>query len=208
MLDPAVLRFVLLTLPAAPVRVLEVGAGDGKLAQALRGAGYEVVAIDPDPGSDSVRRLSLHELDEPPGSFDAAVAVVSMHHVEPLAQSCRVLAEAVAPGGALVLDEIDVERFDLETAGWWREHRVAPDDHAHDQTPPPEELVAGLRSHCHSLPTLQAALRDWFELGAPTRWPYLYRWQMPPGIRETEEAMIAAGLVSAIGVRIVGARRR
>jgi hypothetical protein len=31
---------------------------------------------------------------------------------------------------------------------------------------------------------------------------------MPPGIRETEEAMIAAGLVSAIGVRIVGARRR
>ncbi len=49
MLDPAVLRFVSLTLPAAPARVLEVGAGDGKLAQALREAGYEVVAIDPIP---------------------------------------------------------------------------------------------------------------------------------------------------------------
>ena len=187
--------------------MLEVGAGDGELAVALGQAGYDVVAIDPSPGSEAVRELSLHDLDEPDGSFDAAVAIVSMHHVQPLAQSVGVLAAAVAPGGALVLDEIDVDRFDVETASWWREHRVAPDDHAHDHSPAPEELVAALRSHCHSLPTLQAALHEAFELGVPTRWPYLYRWQMPPGMRETEEAMIAAGRVSAVGVRIVGVRR-
>ena len=65
--------------------MLEVGAGDGTLAEALAAAGYDVVAID--PASDRrVRRVALHELDEPP--FDAAVAVISLHHVEPLGESC------------------------------------------------------------------------------------------------------------------------
>ena len=61
--------------------MLEIGAGDGELAAALAAAGYEVVAIDPASEADNVRRVALHELDEPP--FDAAVAVVSLHHVEP-----------------------------------------------------------------------------------------------------------------------------
>lgn len=84
MIDPGLLGFVLDSLPRAPARVLEVGAGDGELAEALGGAGYRVVAIDPASNARNVRAVPLHELSEPPGSFDAAVGVLSMHHVEPL----------------------------------------------------------------------------------------------------------------------------
>src|SRR4051812_8862849 len=45
--DPGVVAFVHAALPPPPARVLEVGAGQGKLAAALRAAGYDVVAIDP-----------------------------------------------------------------------------------------------------------------------------------------------------------------
>lgn len=51
--------------------MLEVGAGAGRLGRALRAAGYEVVAIDPDAESDDVRTGALAELDEPAGSFAA-----------------------------------------------------------------------------------------------------------------------------------------
>jgi SAM-dependent methyltransferase len=208
MLDPGVASFVLGSLPRAPARVLEVGAGEGELARELLSAGYDVVAIDPAASVEPVEALALHELDAPPASFDAAVAVVSLHHVEPLGESCRRLAEVVRPGGALVVDEIDVERFDGRAAGWWLEHRDAgAHTHADHEPGTPEEIVAFLRHHIHSLDAVTGALGQWFELGPPVRGPYLYRWELPPGLRPTEEEDIVAGRLAAVGVRIVGTRR-
>ena len=83
-----------MSLPPPPARVLEVGAGTGELARRLADLGYAVVAIDPG-GEGDVVPIPLLELDEPAGSFDAAVAVVSLHHVEPLEASCGRLAEVV-----------------------------------------------------------------------------------------------------------------
>src|SRR6201987_4525229 len=108
--------FIRANLPEPPARVLEVGAGAGDLARALRAAGYDVLAIDPKPGSDDVRAVALADLDEPAGSFAAAVAVVSLHPVEPLGDSCRKLAELVQTNGTLVLDEFDVGAFDRGAA--------------------------------------------------------------------------------------------
>jgi SAM-dependent methyltransferase len=208
MLDPGVASFVLGALPPAPARVLEVGAGQGELARELICAGYDVVAIDPAAGAEPVRAVALHELDAPPASFDAAVAVVSLHHVEPLDESCRRLAEVVRPGGALVVDEIDVERFDQAAAGWWLEHREPTEHEPADHGPgTPEEIVAFLRHHVHSLDMLIGALGEWFELGPSTRGAYLYRWELPPELRATEEELIAGGRLPAVGVRIVGTRR-
>ena len=87
----AVTAFVRVALPAPPPRVLEVGAGNGELAAALAHAGYEMVAVDPASESPNVRAVPLHELDEPPRSFDAAAAVVSLHHVQPLATGARLV---------------------------------------------------------------------------------------------------------------------
>jgi SAM-dependent methyltransferase len=205
MLDPGVESFVLGSLPPPPARLLEVGAGDGELAVALAEAGYDVVAIDPAATVDHVRAIPLVEVPDAPASFDAAVAIVSLHHVEPLRESCRRLADVVRPGGTLVLDEIDVERFDEGAAGWWLEQR-GPRDHDHAPGTP-EEIVAFLRHHIHDLETIQDALAEWFELGPPTRGPYLYRWELGSEKRGPEESLIATGELPAVGVRIVGTRK-
>jgi SAM-dependent methyltransferase len=210
MLDPGVLRFVRESLPPSPARVLEIGAGGGELARALIADGYQVVAIDPASTSELVQPVALHELHEPARSFDAAVAVVALHHVEPLGRSCRWLADLVRPGGTLVVDEIDVERFDERAARWWLEHRP-PDydhDHGHGHEPlTPEAAVAWLRHHCHALDVMEDALAEGFELGPLVRGPYLYRWELGPELRASEEELIAAGALPAVGVRVVGTRR-
>ncbi len=203
MLDPGLLAFLRASLPARPCRLLEIGAGDGELSAELSAAGYEVIAIDPAATGPPVRPIALHELDDPPESFDAAVAVLSMHHVEPLVESCRRLAEMLRPRGTLILDEIDFERFDERAAGWWLEQH-GPDEH-HGSSP--QEMVLHLRQHCHGLSTMQAVLEEWFELGPPTRGPYLYRWELSPALREVELDLIEAGALQATGARIVGTRR-
>jgi SAM-dependent methyltransferase len=203
MLDASTLSFVRDSLPAPPARVLEVGAGKGELAVELGSLGYDVVAIDPKAEGPAVRPLSLHMLDEPVASFDAAAAVLSMHHVDPLTESCRRLAEVVKPAGVLVLDEIDFARFDERAAGWWLEHH-GPADHAGST---PAEIVCHLREHCHDLARIRDVLAQWFELGATLRGPYLYRWELSPELMATELELITSGALPATGARIIGTRR-
>jgi SAM-dependent methyltransferase len=194
---PDVHAFVRASLPAAPARVLEIGAGQGQLAADLRAAGYEVLAIDPAGGPDIVP-LPLLDLDEPTGSFAAAVAVTSLHHVEPLAESVAHLAGLLGPGAPLVVDEFDVGAYDEAAARWWLGH--AGHDHA------PDELVADLRDHLHALSDIVSALGPWFELAPPVRGPYLYRWEIDPALRAEEEALIAAGEIPATGARFIATR--
>jgi SAM-dependent methyltransferase len=187
-------EFVRAALPAPPLRVLEVGAGEGQLAGLLRGDGYDVLAIDPASEGGDVRAIPLHELDEPPATFGAAVAMLSLHHVDPLADSCRKLAMLVKPGGALVVDEIDFARLQPEALEWWLERRGEQGD--------PVEMIANLHHHVHMLDVVIAELGLWFSLGEPARVPYLYRWDMPDGMRGEEEAL---GL-PLIGARFTGVR--
>jgi len=117
---PDVIAYVRSALPPPPARVLEVGAGDGMLAATLSAAGYDVTAIDPN-GEAPVVPVPLLDVDAPPRSFDAAVAVVSLHHVVPLAQSLRRLADVMRHGARLAVDELDVDVLDERAAAWWIE---------------------------------------------------------------------------------------
>jgi SAM-dependent methyltransferase len=202
-----VLAFVRAALPAPPARLLEVGAGRGELAAALRDAGYEVVAVDPAAGDDDaagVWPVALHEVGEADGSFDGAIAVLSLHHVEPLPESCARLAALVREDGRLVVDEFDVERFDERAARWLRAQRAAAgDEHVHD----PAAWVADLRAELHPVDALRDALDPPFALGEPVRGPYLYRWDVDPALRVVEEGLIARGELPATGARLVGRRR-
>lgn len=200
---PDVVAFVRGALPPAPARVLEVGAGDGALAAALTEGGYDVVAIDPE-GGDGVRKVPLHQLDEPDGSFAAAVAVVSLHHIDPLARSLRRLADLLEPGAPLVVDEFDVDRLDERAAAWWLAQRRAAGGE-HDETP--AEQVAHMRGHLHSVARIREALSPWFEIGVPVPGAFLYRRHLDWGLRSVEERLIAAGELPAAGVRFVAVRR-
>ncbi|CAN5899996.1 hypothetical protein BH23ACT8_BH23ACT8_06270 [soil metagenome] len=203
MLAADVITFVRAALPPRTARLLEVGAGRGELAEVLRRDGYDVVAIDPGSETPTVRAVALHEVEEPSASFDAAVAVVSLHHVEPLAESCRRLGELVRVGGTLVVDEFDVELFDERAAHWLLAHRQSA-AHEHRE---PADFAADLRDHIHPLRLVVEALSEWFRLGEPVRGPHLHRWELPPGLQAAEEQLIAAGRLPAIGVRLVGTRR-
>lgn len=198
--------FVRANLPEPPARVLEVGAGAGRLARALGSAGYEILAIDPRAdGDDDVRPVPLVELEEPPGSFAAAVAVVSLHHVDPLEESCGKLGELVEPGGTLVVDEFDVDAFDVAAAAWWLEQRHALGE---EQPETAEELVAEHREHLHPLERILEALEPHFELGRPVRGAWLHRWNLGDSLRAVEEEAIARGRLPAVGARLVGRRRK
>jgi SAM-dependent methyltransferase len=186
--------YVRAALPPPPARVLEVGAGGGELAAALAAAGYDVLPIDP-AGGPGVVQIPLLEVE---GTFDAAVAVVSLHHVEPLAESVDRLAAVLPEGARLVVDEFDVAAYDERAARWWLQYA----DHTHEAG----ELVAGLREHLHSVATITAALARWFELGEPVRGAYLYRWEIDPGLRGEEEEQIAAGAIPATGARFIATR--
>jgi hypothetical protein len=57
-----------------------------------------------------------------------------------------------------------------------------------------------MRDHLHPISRVRAQLQhSGFDLGTLTRGPYLYRWDLPPGLRGAEEQMIAAGLLPATG---------
>ena len=194
--------FARAALPAPPAHVLEIGAGDGELAAELRDAGYEVTAVDPAaPEGSGVQRVALLEVQ---GTYDAALAVVSLHHVEPLEASCAHLATLVRPGGRLVIDEFDVARYDERAAGWWLGQRRAV---GVGEERDAAGLIEFMRGHVHALGAIREALAPYFELGEPVPGAYLYRWNLQPGLRPIEEELVAAGSLPATGARLIGTRR-
>jgi SAM-dependent methyltransferase len=113
-------EFVLSQLPSAPARVLEVGCGKGELARALAGAGYEVVAIDPEAPKGAIFRRTTIEAFAEPVPFDAVVASLSLHHVEDLGGVLDKLARLLR--GPLILNEHAWDRLDPMTPEWEEEH--------------------------------------------------------------------------------------
>lgn len=96
--------------PAPGARVLDLGAGTGKLTAALVDLGAEVVAVEPDPAMlaelrhthPAVRALqgSAEAIPLPDASVDAVLAGNAMHWFD-MAVAGAEIARVLAPGGIL-----------------------------------------------------------------------------------------------------------
>jgi SAM-dependent methyltransferase len=207
------IQFVAEHLPAAPARVLDVGCGDGALTRELIDRGYEARGIDPRaPDGPAFERIGLEDL-RVEHRYDAAIAVVSLHHVADLALAVERLADAIAPGGLLLVDEFDREQLDPPTTAWWWRQRQAlaaagvgpePDHgHAHDHH---AATLADL-ADIYTWETVRAALATRFAERSVERVEYLYRYETHLALQPLERAMIELGAIRATGVRYVGRAR-
>ncbi|WP_430497831.1 class I SAM-dependent methyltransferase [Micromonospora trifolii] len=96
--------------PAPGLRVLDLGAGTGKLSATLAAVGADVVAVEPDPAMlaelrravPAVRALpgSAEAIPLPDGSVDAVLAGNALHWFD-MAVAGAEIARVLAPGGVL-----------------------------------------------------------------------------------------------------------
>ncbi|GAB2607533.1 putative methyltransferase [Paractinoplanes abujensis] len=99
-------------LPAGTPRVLDLGAGTGKLTRQIRDRGLEVTAVEPAEGmleqlKRSVPGVPAHlgraeQIPLPDSSADAVLLAQAWHWVDP-AQAAPEIARVLTPGGRLGL---------------------------------------------------------------------------------------------------------
>jgi SAM-dependent methyltransferase len=97
---------------ASPPRVIDLGAGTGKLTRLIRDRGLPVTAVEPSPGMRAQLLSSVpgvpivagaaEEIPLPPGSADAVLVAQAWHWVDP-GRAVPEAARVLSPGGRLGL---------------------------------------------------------------------------------------------------------
>jgi SAM-dependent methyltransferase len=118
-------RFVVERLPADARWILEVGCGEGELAARLKERGFEVLAIDSDADcvaatrAASVEALQLEWPAAVERRFDAVLFTRSLHHVRDLDGGIAAAAEALAPGGRIIVEDFRSEGGSRRGTAWF-----------------------------------------------------------------------------------------
>src|SRR6266540_2632055 len=147
---PYTLARLLPALPPAPARLVEVGAGHGALAAALRDLGYGVTVVEPDAESaQACRDRGLAVVQAPVAEFsgdgyDAVLFTRVLHHVPDPVDAVRRARAACRPGGVVVLEDFARDEVDLAAAGFVYDSRAVlaaagllpPDDTDADDADP------------------------------------------------------------------------
>ncbi len=123
-------------------RLLDVGGGTGRVANALRDQAAQIVIADVSlgmlrfaaskPGLQTAAAYSEH-LPFPDDSFDRIVMVDALHHVLHQADTARELFRLLKPGGRIVIEEPDIRSFGVKLIALgeklllMRSHFLAPE---------------------------------------------------------------------------------
>jgi SAM-dependent methyltransferase len=199
------LEFVLAELPPPPARVLEVGCGtEGGLVEALLGAGYQAVGVDPDaPDRPPFRQVPFEDFEES-DTFDAAVASRVFHHVARLEPVLDKVAE-LAP--LLVMQEFAWERIDVPTQRWYEAQRRRLEADGEDPSGPLElDEWRARHMDLHPATVVLRELESRYETQFLEERPYFHLWLEHPATEAVEAELIARGEIQPIGVRYTGVR--
>jgi len=213
--------------------IVEVGAGDGVIAQRLRNDGYDIVAIDADAETAAAATEQGREVIHADwrtwdgagrAPFDAALFTRSLHHIVPIEHGLDPLLR-LAPGGLLVADEFGFERVGAPGAQFITDARAlvsAAGLNDGDSTASADPLGAWQHwmSHDHEVTPsdrLLEAVAKVADIQAMAHGRFMasmITWGLDPthpqaaAVRDLviaiEDARIAAGTMVAGGVRFVG----
>ena len=163
--SPSVLAPLRDALAGAPgAALLDIGGGTGNYAQALAGEGWQPLVVDRSPqmlAHAEAKGLPTLDADaaELPfadASFDAAMLIAMIHHVD---EPTRALAEArrvLRPGGRLAL--MAFTREDIESS-WCMDYFAASRPWMYETHPPLRELLAELPG-ARRMPVVYEDLED------------------------------------------------
>lgn len=121
------LRFLERVLPSGSSRLLEVGCGDGAVAQRLQTNGRVVTTIErsaeavQEAKARGVHAINADFFDYRDGPFDVVLFTRSLHHIAPLSRALEHARSLLKPGGLLIAEEFAIERVDRDTARWFFE---------------------------------------------------------------------------------------
>ena len=118
-------EFMIGSLPTRAQRVLEVGCGDGALAQLLVEQSIEVVAVDTDPAA--VEAAAARGVDARlqawpapvEGRFNAVLFTRSLHHIAPLEDAIEAAIAALLPGGRILVEDFCAEGGTKRSEAWF-----------------------------------------------------------------------------------------
>jgi SAM-dependent methyltransferase len=208
-------------LPGAPATALEIGCGPlGGFVPALLEAGYEAVGVDPEAPSGHAYHQIEFECYDVPRPVDTVIACVSLHHVADLEVVLDRVAEALVPGGTLVVIEWAHELFDEPTARWCFARLAPAASHGEHSW-----LLARRDEHAASGQSWDAYCRRWveqeglhtgeeivrgldarFDRRSCTNGPYFFA-DLDGVSQADEQAAIDSGQIQATGIRYAGTRR-
>ena len=219
--------FVRAALPPDARSILEIGCGDGELAERLAADGFEVVAVDADEAcvaATRARRLDARLAEWPADlgrTFDAILFTRSLHHVHDLAGGVAAAARALNPGGRVIVEDFRAEGGSGRSSDWYEAMvRELLAGGALADGADAEELLGKLPparhdGHAlHSSTAIQAALKGEFAIAASDA-AYYFRY-LEPHLREPGAAQwllgieleqIEKGDIDALGKRFVASLR-
>ena len=216
--------FIKAHVPYRACRILEVGCGDGGVAEDLKSNGHEVIAIDSD--AQAITRANARGVDARVASwpdfdaapFDVVLFTRSLHHIKPLPEAVKRAKQVLKKGGPVLVEDFAFDEMDAPWQDWLYSHLVRLDTAGLLQRPGDglaEKILEHHGSHdachcdrdheLHSVPAMLACLQEYFSRVNETTAPYLYRYVCAI-LEDTERGYAEAAKILELEKRLAQTR--